>query len=179
MNRRIQYINLLGVLLLALLCGYQWKANWQLQTESIISAKDRFELAENLANAEKAAKGRAADLEQFREQLSRTILTRQEAEEKRREAQHKLDQLSDEIGQVKANHTTWTTAVALRDEQLNLAADQIKKLAVERNDSTEKFNDIVQKYNAMIHNFEARTKLFNELAEKYNALVKSQNEPKK
>jgi chromosome segregation ATPase len=160
MNRFLQYLNLLGVAALALLCGVQWRTNRQVNLEATGLMKAGFEQAAKLEDQDKSLKSCAVDLEGFREQLSRAHNILKVTETKAAVAEREIRQLSSERDQLKTSGTNWAAAVSTRDDQLKAANEQLHKLAEGRNETIANFNELARKYNAVVQDLnEARTKL--------------------
>lgn len=173
MNRSLRYLNLAGVLALAVLCAAQWRANRFKNLE--VSRLERSQLDERgkLEEQRRSLEGCTADLERFREQLTGLHSKLKEAETRLRNTEGDASRSSVERDQLKSSITNWVKAVSARDERLKELGVQLQKIADERNDAFQKFNEVAAKYNDVVSNLNVRTKEFNQLAEKYNALVKS------
>jgi chromosome segregation ATPase len=160
MNRTLQVLNLLGVLVLAALCVVQWRANRTLNLEAAGLEKVRLDQAAKLAELEKIIKGQAADLDSFREQLGKTHELLRGAEAKVAILERDGRQLTAERDQLKASVAKWADAVAERDARLGQLEAQTQKLATDRNDAVKKFNELAEKYNAVVKDLnEARARL--------------------
>jgi uncharacterized coiled-coil DUF342 family protein len=173
MNRPLRYVNFVGVLALAVLCVIQWRTNRELNLEVGQLEKARLEQSAKLAQQEQAIQGCASDLDRFREQLSGAKATLRKLEAKLGKAEHEAAQAGIERDQLKVSVTNWANAIALRDERLKKATDELQKLITERSDVVAKFNELAEKYNEAVNDLNARTKDYNALVERYNALAKS------
>jgi chromosome segregation ATPase len=172
MSRRLQILNLSGVLALAVLCGVQWQASRKLSHEIAATIKARDALTAKVAEQEKSIAGLTADLDAFRTQYEQAARARKEASDKNETLQRENTNLAAQVDQLKENVARWTDAVAERDERLKEARDQIQTLAVDRNAAVEKFNELAEKHNANIEQLNSRTRDYNALVEKYNTLAK-------
>ena len=186
MNRFLQWFNLAGVLTLTLLCILQWRMNRQLNLELNSGEEIRQQQSVRLDEQALRIKGTTADLNGFRDQLSRATASLKQAETKLAAMERQLTQLHNERDQLKASVTNWAAAVAARDTQLMQAGADLKKLAEERNAAVLKFNEVAKHQNELVKELERhvkehaslvealnkRTREFNALAEKYNALPK-------
>jgi chromosome segregation ATPase len=160
MNRALQYLNLLGVVALAALCVVQWRANRAVNLEAAGLEKVRLDQAAKLSELEKAMKGQAADLDSFREQLGKTHESLRAAEAKITTLERDARQLAAERDQLKTSVAKWADAVAARDARLAELDGQLRKLATDRNDAVTKFNELAEKYNAVVKDLnEARARL--------------------
>lgn len=144
MSRTLQFINLLGVFALAVLCVMQWRADRNLNLELSAREKTRLDQAAKLEHQDKTIKGYVADLETFRKQLARANVSLKETEKSLAGAQREIRQLSNERNQLRISVTNWAGAVAARDEQLKQAAEQLQKLASDRNEAVKKFNELAE-----------------------------------
>ncbi len=192
MNRIVTLFNAVGVGVLVLLCVVQWQANRRLNLVLIDREKSISAQSAELAANARSIQGNLADLEEFRAHL-------EQAEKENRETMQKLDaavaqreELSQERAQLEATIAAqkdaiaqWTQAVADRDQRSQEQQAQIQKLAADRNDAIEKFNDLAEKYNVASAQLNQAAEVvqhltkdrddivlkYNALAEKYNALA--------
>lgn len=171
--RGLHYVNLIGVLLLAVLCGVQWKANRELNLRTNEIEKIRIEQIQRIEEQAKQIKGQAADLDSFREHLRIATTQLKSAESNLLVARQDLALLTTERDQLKESIVGWTKAVAERDEKLSQISKQVEKLAADRNDAVVKFNELAKKHNDVVDALNARTGEFNSLVERYNALSKA------
>ena len=137
MNRFFSIFNCLGVGVLAVLCVVQWKANSRLENNVEQLDKTRIEQSAKIAEQERTLKDDAADLEDLRQRLSMS-----ESELKKAVA---------EAGRLKTALDKWKAA-------LKQAGEQIQKLAGERNEAIQKFNDLADKYNALVKQMGSNSK---------------------
>ncbi|MDB5333624.1 MAG: hypothetical protein JWP03_4775 [Phycisphaerales bacterium] len=159
MTRALQYINLAGVLALAVLCGFQWTANRKAHLDATALEKVRMRQAATIAEQATTIRGNIADLNSFRDRLqtSQTALT--EAASKLKTTSAERDKVAVERDELRMSRDTWMAAVSERDVALKQAKDQIEKLGRERNEAVMKFNDLAGKYNAIVKETnEARAK---------------------
>jgi chromosome segregation ATPase len=150
MNRWMQFINFLGVLLLAALCIAQWQVNRRMNLQVI--ELDRANQAQRVAigEREKTIQGQAADLDGFREQLTLAHTTLKERETRLALMEREVRQLSLERDQLRVSVTNWAAAISVRDEKLKMANEDLQKLAKDRNEVVGKFNDLAEKYNSAV-----------------------------
>jgi chromosome segregation ATPase len=139
----MKYFNFIGVVAMAILCGFQWQTNSQLNLEAQALDKTRLQQAATIDQQNRTIKNDSTDLDDLRRRLSL-------AESALTEAQQKVADDQAEIKQLKTALNKWAAAVAERDHALKLAGDQIQKLANERNDAILKFNDLAGKYNLVV-----------------------------
>lgn len=191
MSRFLQWFNLVGVLALAALCVQQWRINRHLNHEFNEACKLCLSHTQNLGEKDKKLKSAAADLEVFRDQLTRATASLKETETKLTALGREVKQLANERDQLKTSVTNWAAAVAARDTQLAQAGADLKKLADDRNATVLKFNDLAAKqnelvkemerrakeHNAVVEEMNKRTRDYNALVEKYNALARQAQPP--
>jgi len=143
MNRAFSILNFLGVAVLSVLSAAQWQTNSRLETTAEQLNKTRIEQAATIAEQQKTLKVNATDLDDLRQRLSlsesdlKTTLTER-------------DRFAAEAKALKAALDKWLAAVKERDAALKQAGDLVQKLASERNDAIAKFNDLADKYNALV-----------------------------
>jgi uncharacterized coiled-coil DUF342 family protein len=159
MSRFMQWFNFAGIFALTVLCAFQWRTNLRLNLHVIDLGNTRLQQLAKIAEQDKTIKGEAADLDDFRERLTLSETALKEAEEKFNALANERDKLVAERDQLKANLDQWMAAVAARDAALKQANEQVKTLADARNDAVAKFNDLADKYNALVKEVEkARVK---------------------
>lgn len=142
MNRTLGWINLTGVLLLAGLCVAQWNHNRRLNREVIDLTKVRLAQAESLTERDQALTRTQADLERFREQLMVSSTLASDAREKVAKLELEVPRLTVERDRLQESVTQWSAAVTVRDSRLAEAQEQILKLAQERNEVVERYNEL-------------------------------------
>ena len=156
----VQYLNLLGVLVLAGLCVAQWQRDRHTNLEVNRLEKTRFEHESRLSEREQMIQGLNADLGQLKDQMAKTQTEVNETRQKLRAAESEIRQLAAERNQLKASITNWVDAVAARDNRLKEANKEIRRLADELNGSIAKFNELATNYNATVRDLnELRTRL--------------------
>ncbi len=136
MNRFLAIFNGLGVGVLAVLCAVQWQANSRLENIVEQLDKTRIEQSAKIAEQDRTLKDNAADLEDLRQRLSMS--------------ESQLEKATAEGTQLKATLAKWMAAVKERDAALKQAGERIQKLAGERNEAIQKFNDLADKYNSLV-----------------------------
>ncbi|MHB1308304.1 MAG: hypothetical protein ACYDC1_00165 [Limisphaerales bacterium] len=150
MNRFLWAFNLVGVIALTVLCVLQWRANRQVQLETIALHRAHLEQEARLSDQERTLGGQAEDLEQLRGQLSRTLNSLKVAESNRLTAESDLHQTLAERDQLRSGLSNWTAAVTIRDQRLQEAAAQLERLAGERDEAVREFNDLASRFNALV-----------------------------
>ncbi len=150
MNSRLNYLNLLGVLALAILCIAQWQRDRRLNLE--IGHLDEMRLQQSAKIDEQAGqlKGLNEDLGQLKTSLGNEQTLRSQVEQKVVSTENADQQLALERDQLKAAITNWANAVALRDERMKEANSRIEQLAADLNASIQKYNELVTNYNAVV-----------------------------
>jgi methyl-accepting chemotaxis protein len=169
---RLQYLNLFGVLVLGGFCVVQWRVNRDLNLEITRLERVRIEQLTQLEERDRVIQDYLADLDQFREQLSRVTNRLKETEGDLAATRLELAQLTQERDQLRISVSNWADAVAARDEQLEEAAGQLARFGADRNDAVTRFNELAEKHNEVIHELNDRTRQFNELVERYQKLAK-------
>jgi chromosome segregation ATPase len=157
MNRVMQIVNCLGVLALAVLCGTQWRVNGDLNRQVSALERTRIDLTAQVAQRDQRIREDAADLDDFRNRLTM-------AEGQLLDLQRKVNVLSAQCDRLTADRKlllaqrdqllaaleTWKAAVAARDAALKSAGDELKKVVAERDQAVGQFNDLADKYNAVV-----------------------------
>jgi len=160
MKRRLELVNLVGVLALALLCVVQWRNNRALNLEISRLQKAGIERASKLADHEKTIAGQNADLDTFRAQLIERNDTLKTNDAELANLRQETQQLRSESEQLKNSIKTWSAAVHERDTRLKEASSELQRLANERDTTIQKFNDLATKHNAIVADLnEARLRL--------------------
>lgn len=150
--KRLHYLNLIGVLVLAAVCIAQWQRDRQLNLEVNRLEKTRLDQAATLAEQEQTVRGLDADLAQFKAQFAKSANELDGLRQQLRAAERDARQLMLERDQLKTSVTNWAAAVAARDERLKEASAQIHRLADELNTSIQKFNELAVNHNAVVSN---------------------------
>ena len=150
MSRALTWINLSGVLLLAVLCALQWRTNRALNLQVNSLESTRIAQAAQLDEKAAALRGLTSDLDRFREQLGTTTLSQKDAETKLRASERLAAQLASERDQLKDSIAQWTAAVAARDERLTEASARIRDLSAKLNDTVAKYNALVASHNDLV-----------------------------
>jgi septal ring factor EnvC (AmiA/AmiB activator) len=147
MSRRLQLANLVGVLVLVVICLLQWRRDRALNLALNQNEKVRLEQIEKIAAQEKQLQGLTDDLAGLKEHLLRT----QEdlAEQRKRSQTLERDnlQLTADRAALQESVTNWMAAVTVRDERLTAANERIRDLAEQLNASVLKFNELATNYN--------------------------------
>ena len=143
MNRVVQYFNLLGVVLLAGLSVAQWLTNSRLNLQINRLEQKSIDQQAKIDDQQKTLLQNAADLDDFRGRLkiSETSLDH---------ALANLTTMTGERNQLKSAVTQYTAALAQRDQVLKHSNEQMQTLAADRNAAVTKFNDLANKYNAVV-----------------------------
>ena len=150
MNRRLQSLNLCGVLVLAIVCVLQWRRDRALNLEVNRIETTRLEQQGKLAEQEKNLRGLTDDLTLYQEQLGRARVELSESQKKLQETERENQRLSSAGEQLTQSVTNWANAVTERDKRLTEANGRIRELADQLNASILKFNQLATNYEAVI-----------------------------
>jgi len=150
MNRRLQFINLAGVLVLAALCAFQWQRDRRLNHELNASEKTRQAQERQLAEHTRTISGLTDDLARFKSDYATARAEATELQKKLRTFEHANEQLTREREQLKESVTNWAAAVAVRDERLTEANTRLRDLATQLNETVVKFNELATNYNHVV-----------------------------
>jgi chromosome segregation ATPase len=167
--KRLGWINLVGVVALAILCAVQWQRDRRLNLEVNRLEKERQAQQQKISEHEKTASGLNADLTRFKEQFKEAHADANDARTALRKTEEEKSQLLRERDQLKASVTNWAAAVAARDESLRDLNARLRDATTRLNESLVKFNELATNYNASIQRF-------NDLATNYNSVVTQLNE---
>ena len=173
--KRLGWINLLGVLALAVLCAVQWQRDRRLNLEINLLERGRLAQQEKISEQEKAAAGVSADLARFKEQFKEAHTDANDARKAVRDFEQKHEQIIRERDQLRMSVTNWSAAVTARDESLKQANERLR-------DTTLRLNESILKFNELASNYQTSVQRFNDLATNYNSVVTQLNEaraPKK
>jgi chromosome segregation ATPase len=150
MNRVFAVFNFFGVLVLCVLCAIQWQVNSRVNRRAISLDEIRQQQATKLADSDKTIRAYTSDLEDLRQRLSLSESQLKELDEKLSHEIAERNQLAAERDDLKIALGKWMAAVAERDKTINQARDELQKLATERNDAVQKLNDLADKYNKLV-----------------------------
>ncbi|MCL4178563.1 MAG: hypothetical protein KJ072_12580 [Verrucomicrobia bacterium] len=167
MRLPLQYLNLFGVLALGVCCVVQWRTNRELNLEAYRLERLRQEQSHQLEERDRRIQQGAADLDRFREQLTRAGDRLKESEAGLTTARDELAQLTRERDQLRSAVTNWAEAVAARDARLEEAAGQLERLASDRNEAVRRHNELAERLNETIGQLNDRTRQYNELIERH------------
>lgn len=168
MSNRFQYVNLAGVLLLAILCVVQWKRDRALNLDVNRLEKARIENEQTIAEQKKTLDGLNSDLGMFKEQLTGARAELSETRDNLRENEAQNSRLTVERDELRESITNWMNAVQVRDERLKEANASIEDLANRLNSSIQKFNELATNYNSVVNDLnEARQSSTNSAAARH------------
>ena len=194
MNRTLQLLNLLGILVLAGVCTLQWQANRAASHTAQGLEQTRLTHEVQLAEKTKIIAGQQSDLDALRLRLEKTSDERDTAQAELKTTGEKLVKTSAERDALAAAHThdaaqltlqanqfqkelnQWQAAVKARDAALKKAGESLTQIAADRNAGVSKYNELADKYNALAKERDAAVVKFNDLVAKYNALAKQVEE---
>ena len=162
--KRLQWLNLVGVLALAALCIFQWQRDRALNLEINRLEKARQQQEQKLAEQDKAARALNDDLAHFKQQFQGAHTNLAQLRVTVRELEREKAQLHTERDQLKSSVTNWSRAVAERDARLGEANGQLRDLTARLNETVQKFNELATNHNRAMQRF-------NELGSNYNAVV--------
>lgn len=168
----ILILNLIGVLVLGVLCVSQWRINRQLHGELDRLEEVRREQAAKLDERDRTINGQASDLGALREHLTRVTGGLHAAEERGRQTARQLAQLESEREQLQAGVRKWAEAVEARDEQLRATHAQLREVVGQTHETVTKYNELAANYSALVETLNDRTRQYNELVTKYNELAR-------
>lgn len=155
MNRRLQFVNLIGVLVLALVCVLQWRRDRALNLELNRNEKTRLEQQGKLAEQEKNLRGLTDDLALFKEQLGRAQAEGGEDRKQLAKLERENQLLAAVRDQLQENVTNWSNAVSTRDQLIAGANENIQTLNDRTRALTEQLNASIQKLNELATNYNA------------------------
>lgn len=168
MNRSLTWINLAGVVALAVLCAFQWRANRALNLDVNALQKTGQTQAARISEQDKNLAGLAADLEGFRRQIARAHAELRNTAGKLHASESAVAELNAEREQLQASVTRWTEAVQVRDERIAEANDRIREVGGRLQDAVEKFNELAGRYNERMQQLNDLTTRYNEIVEQLN-----------
>jgi chromosome segregation ATPase len=153
MNRRLLYLNFLGVLALAVLCVLQWRQDSHLNLDLNHADQVCLDQSTVLNDQTNQLQGLHADLDQFKTSLMAEQKQLALTETRLHAAENTNDLLSAECDQLKVAVTNWMDAVKLRDQRITEANHRIESLSADLNNAIQKFNTLVTNYNSVVTNY--------------------------
>lgn len=153
MSRRLQLINLLGVLALAALCVFQWQRDRRLQLELTANEKTRQSQARQLAEHARTIAGLTHDLSRFKADYAAARTEATDLQETVRGMERERSRLARDCEQLKQSVTNWSAAVAARDERLNEANVRLREVEAQLNETVATFNTLATNHNAVVEEF--------------------------
>ncbi len=148
--KRLTTLNLIGVVVLVVLCGLQWRANRNLNLEVNRLERERLQQEAKLQELEKKAQGQASDLERFRGQLSQSAEALKDVETRLDRSLRTVQQLTAERDQLRLAVDEWSAAVQLRDARLKEANDRLTDLGQRLAEAARKYNELVAEHNTVV-----------------------------
>lgn len=150
MNRVFAVFNLLGIIVLCVLCAVQWQVNSRVNVRANSLEDIRRQQSAKLEDDDKTIRAYSSDLEDFRQRLSLSETQLKDLDEKLAHEIAERNQVAAERDDLKIGLAKWMAALAERDKTINQARDQLQRLAGERNDAVQRLNDLTDKYNALV-----------------------------
>ena len=157
MNRFLQVLNLLGILALAGLCVVQWRTNSRLASDVLNLELTRRRLTAHVAEQDRRIADDTADLDDFRRRVALAESELKDLQRKLTTVTDQRDQLAIQCKQLLAQRDqlksaidAYAAAVTARDKVIAHEADELKKLAADRDQVVKQFNDLADKYNAVV-----------------------------
>jgi chromosome segregation ATPase len=150
MNRRLQWINLFGILALAVLCAAQWRVNRLLNLEINRMEQARMEQASKFEILTKTSLGQTNDIESLRAHLIRLTEELKETGDRLAASELQTRHATLERDQLKSAVTNWAAAIAGRDERLKQDAARLSQLAEQRNEAVNSFNELAERHNKLV-----------------------------
>jgi chromosome segregation ATPase len=153
----MQILNLLGVAALAVLCGFQWR-NDSLLNHRIIGLEEvKLQQIDKIASLELSLQEKSADLEDFRQRLKISEATEIDEARQLKESQARCAQLTVECDQLKGVRDQLKATLDKWIEAVKTDKEQIDKLVRERDAAIYKFNDLADKYNALVKEVDVKS----------------------
>jgi chromosome segregation ATPase len=143
MNSTLKYLNLFGVLALAVLCIAQWQRDRRLNLEIGHLDQMRLQQAAKIDEQTNLMKGLNEDLGQLKSSLANEQTLRSQVEQKVVSTESANQQLLIERDQLNTAITNWSNAITLRDERMKEANARIEQLATDLNASIRKYNELI------------------------------------
>ena len=150
MNGHFKYVNLVGVLVLAMLCAVQWVKDRRLNLEIEHLDQVRLDQSAKVDDQANQLRGLNDDLGELKTALATERVLRVQVEEKQQPLEATNRQLTIERDELKGVISNWANAVAVRDEHMKEANARIEQLAADLNASIRKYNGLVTNYNAAV-----------------------------
>jgi chromosome segregation ATPase len=136
MNRALSILNFLGIAALAVLCAVQWQANSHLLSNVDQLQHITQDQAAQISDQTITLKQNAEDLTDLRDRLATS--------------ESDLAAATGQIAKLKSSLDQWMQAVKDRDAALKNAGVLVQSFAAQRNDAIKRFNDLADKYNALV-----------------------------
>jgi chromosome segregation ATPase len=161
MIRLLQFINLAGVLAMAILCSAQWRENRRLNLDLQRLQAQQLQLEKKLEERDQVIGGHVRDLDHLRNHLTRITGELKEAEGRIALAERDAFQAGAERDALKSAAQEWEQAIRDRDEQLRETHSQLQELAGRLSEAAMKYNELATNYNALVQELNRRSELVN------------------
>jgi len=169
----LSFINLAGVLALAVLCAAQWQGNRQLNHEINRLESIRIAQDEQLQRRDTAIAGHLEDIETLKAKVLQLTDTLRTTEGELRAEKQKTAQLASEREQLRKSVTEWAAAVEARDERIAENQSQIQELAQLQSEAVTRYNTLAKDYNEAVKLLNERTAAYSELVNRWNELAEA------
>jgi peptidoglycan hydrolase CwlO-like protein len=155
--RTLYILNLLGIVVLAVLCVAQWRRSSR--DDRLFKSLEQTRLEQSVRLDKQAAQltGAATDQEELRHRLTEAQAELRETHGQLDASTAERDRLQGECQQLQAGLRQWTAAIATRDQALEKASRDIQELAGTRNQAVTKFNDLVARYDTLVREINQAT----------------------
>ncbi|MBL9135386.1 MAG: hypothetical protein JNK85_05940 [Verrucomicrobiales bacterium] len=173
MNSRLQWVNLAGVVLLAVLSAWQWTRLRRAELDRRQLEQLRQEQEARLRDQSKRLEAQQGDLEFFRRHAADFGVTVRTNQARLATLERERETLMTERDRAQSALTQWVTAVQERDRHLEREATKLRSVVEERNQLVERVNELAKRQNELVHELNDRTREFNELASRFGERPKN------
>lgn len=171
----LSFINLAGMLALAVLCAAQWQGNRLLNHEINRLEGIRIDQVDQLQRRDSAIAGHLEDIETLKAKVLQLTDALRTTEGELRVEQQRTAQLESERDQLRISVQEWALAVETRDERIAENHLQIQELAQLQNEAVNRYNTLASDHNEAVKLLNERTSAYSELVNRWNELVKDSN----
>ncbi len=151
--KRLDWLNLAGVLCVGFLCLFQWRQNRALNLELNRQIEAFQGLTNRLSDQTRAWTGAVADLAEFKRKYAAAEETAAIAVAARTQVlplEKQVRELSAERSRLQSALSNWVEAVSIRDERLRAARAELERVREESRGISQRYEALATNYNTVV-----------------------------
>jgi chromosome segregation ATPase len=170
--RILSFVNLAGVLALAVLCVSQWQNGRRQDAEIDRLDTARIDQAAVVKERDSRIVGQVDDLKSNSEHIAALTGELKSVEGDLRVERTRNVHIEAERDQLEQSMKSWSEAVDIRDERIRENQEQLRELAANLNVTVLQYNELATNYNESVNLLNDRTAAYNDLVDRFNEAAK-------